>query len=67
MLLDAYVCTPVFERVILELLSVVGYDFPREPKSANYVVPYKFLYLVTCDGCNWLCLYPLGEVIDGHD
>jgi len=33
---------------------------------ANYVLPHEVLNFVSCDFCNGLDLYPLGEILDGN-
>ncbi|GKE29930.1 hypothetical protein Tco_1445314, partial [Tanacetum coccineum] len=44
-LFDIHHVASVFEWVISELLSVVGYDFSKKAKSAYDVIPHKFLDL----------------------
>ncbi|GKE22954.1 hypothetical protein Tco_1434466 [Tanacetum coccineum] len=66
-LLDVELFAPVFEWVIPELLSVVGYDFSWQPESTHDVVPYEFLNLVSRYHCNWFYLDPLCKVIDSYD
>ncbi|GKD09812.1 hypothetical protein Tco_1189497, partial [Tanacetum coccineum] len=57
-LLDVELFTPVFEWVIPELLSDVGYDFSWQHESAHDVVPYEIFNLVSHYRCNWFCLDP---------
>ncbi|GKE50901.1 hypothetical protein Tco_1486057, partial [Tanacetum coccineum] len=63
---DIKLLTPVFKRIIPELLSVVKYDFSWKPESTYDVIPYKFLDLAACYCCYRLCFDPLCKVIDGY-
>nr|GEW73708.1 hypothetical protein [Tanacetum cinerariifolium] len=66
-LFDIQFVVPVFEWVISELLSVFRYDFSWEAKSAYDVIPHKFLDLVSCYRCDWLCFDPLSKIVDSND
>ncbi|GJV11796.1 hypothetical protein Tco_1353337 [Tanacetum coccineum] len=58
--------TPILERIVLELLSVIRDDFSWKSESTNNVVPYEFFDLVSSNGCNRFCFNLLREVVDGY-
>nr|GEX08564.1 hypothetical protein [Tanacetum cinerariifolium] len=59
---DIKLLTPVFERIVPELLFVVRYNFSWKP--THDVILYKFLDLVACYYYHGLRFDPLCEVVD---
>ena len=59
--------TELFERRVVELSSVVGYESPRDSKSTYDHLPYEPSYILLRDCCEWFGFHPLGEIFDAND
>ena len=51
MVLDPQLLAKVFEYVVVELFSIVRDEDPRNPKSANDVLPDEATNIFLHDGC----------------
>ena len=50
-----------------ELGAIVGDQPLGYSEAADNVLPDEVLDFLCGDVCDWLCLHPLGEILDGHD
>ena len=64
---DNEVRTKQSEFFIIELPSIVRDNNLRNSKSADDVFSYEIPGVSFYDFGEGFCLYPLGEVINGHD
>ena len=66
MVLNSMTSTEVPEEVAIKLLAIVSDQYLSQAKSADDVLPDKALDLQGGDGGKYLCLSPLGEVVDSY-
>ena len=57
----------IFECVIVELLSIVKDDDPRDSEVVNDTLPDKASEIFLCDSGQWFCLNPFYEVVDPYN
>ena len=50
-----------------ELSAIVRNQTLGHFETAHNVLPHELLNLVCGDLCEWLCLYPLCEILNGDD
>ena len=46
-----------------ELSAIISYYGVRHSKPAHNTSPYKVLYILGKNGCEWFSLDPFGEVV----
>ena len=61
--LDSELGTKVFEFLVIELFSIIGYQCLWDSKLADYGPPNEVAYLLLCDHGQWLGLCPFGKVV----
>nr|GEU79427.1 hypothetical protein [Tanacetum cinerariifolium] len=66
-LLDGQFFAPILEGIVSKLLAIIRFDLSWEDKSAYYVLPYEFLYMIARNSCYGFGFNPLGEVINGDN
>ena len=55
------------EYIIVEFLSIVRDEDPRDSEAANDAFTYEVLDILLHDSGQWFCLDPFGEVIDSYN
>ena len=64
MILDPQLLAEIFVCIIVELLSIVRDDDPRDSEAANDSFPDEVLDILLYDSGQWFCLDLFGEVVD---
>ena len=67
MVLDSQLIAEVSEHIVVELLAIVRNEGPKDPKPIDDALSDKATDILFRDGCQWLCLYPFGEVVDPNN
>lgn len=60
-------CTQLLIFLIVKLLSIVSHDHNGYNIFADNVPLNEVTWLVFYDSCEGLCLYLLGEIVNGHN
>ena len=66
MVLVPQLIVEVSECIVVKLFAIVKDEDPRDPKLADDALLDEVTDILLYDGCQWFCLYPLGEVVDPH-
>jgi hypothetical protein len=67
MISDPVLLTKCLERSAVKLCSVVRHQYLWDVKMGYDVLPYKLFGISVCDVGQRFCLYPLGEIVRGHN
>jgi len=67
MVLDPQLLAEIFECVIVELLSIVRDEDPRDFEATNDASPDEATDILFCDSGQWFGLDPFGKVVDPYD
>jgi len=57
----------ISERVIVELLSIVKDEDPKDPVAANDTFQDETSDIFLIDSGQWFCLDPFDEIVDPSD
>ena len=66
-ILDSELIAKVFEFLVVVLLSIIKYQCFWDPEPADYGPPHKVAYLLLGVYCQWLDLYPFGELVHSYN
>ncbi len=67
MISDPVLLTKCLERPAVKLCSVVRHQYPWDAKTGYDVLPYKFFGISIRDVGQRFRLYPLSEIVRGHN
>ena len=66
-ILDSELDTKVFEFMVIELLSIIRYQWFWDPELADYGSQNKVAYLLLGDYFQWLGLCSFGEEVHSYN
>ena len=67
MVFDPQLLIEIFKRIVVELLSIVRDEDPRDSEAAYDTFPDETLDIFLHDRGQRFCLDPFGEVVDPYD